>query len=185
MRFRPSGGFGQNQKPDRSALQARAEATSEKKPDSLFERARHEQEIERAENIAAGLPPEGRRRGPRRRQEPWQHEPGGRGKRGAFRKPHLETPPEVEEEKYEPVPCRAPPAGWWSTLNRPRPKSSRKVQRLIKPEAKTHKELIINAESLETPRRPGRARQAGGIHHRAHHGGAPGGQHLQRQGPEP
>ncbi len=58
MRFRPSGGFNQNQKTDRSALQARAEATGETKPDSVFERARHEQEIERAENIAAGLPPE-------------------------------------------------------------------------------------------------------------------------------
>src|SRR5208283_1895934 len=36
MRFRPSGGF--NQKPDRSATEARAEATGEKKPEGLFER---------------------------------------------------------------------------------------------------------------------------------------------------
>src|SRR5277367_3012256 len=91
MRFRPSGGFNQNQKTDRSALQARAEATGDKKPDGVFERARHEQEIQRAENIAAGLPPEAA-------PVPEGEAPGGqegRGRRGAFRKPHMDTPPEV------------------------------------------------------------------------------------------
>src|ERR1700722_2312222 len=90
MRFRPSGGLNQNQnqKPDRSALQARADATAEKKPDGVFERARHEQEIERAENIAAGLPPE-------TPSAPAAEPAGGqeqdtRGRRGAFRKPHLD-----------------------------------------------------------------------------------------------
>lgn len=145
MRFRPSGGFNQNQKPDRSALQARADATSEKKPDSVFERARHEQEIERAENIAAGLPPEAP---PAPAAEP-SGEQEGRGKRGAFRKPHLETPPEVEEEKYEPVSLQPPPGGLVDRVKSAATKVMRKVQRLIKPEAKTHKELIINAESLE------------------------------------
>jgi len=145
MRFRPSGGFNQNQKPDRSALQARADATSEKKPDSLFERARHEQEIERAENLAAGLPPEAP-------PAPAAQPSGGqeeRGKKGAFRKPHLETPPEVEEENYEPVPLQTPPGGLVDRVKSAASKVMRKVQRLIKPEAKTHKELIINAESLE------------------------------------
>jgi ribonuclease G len=169
MRFRPSGGFNQNQKTDRSALQARAEATSEKKPDSLFERARHEQEIERAENIAAGLPPEappaaaaepsggqegreGERKeyGPEdRRSDIQEGREGGRGKRGAFRKPHLETPPEVEEENYEPVSLQTPSGGLVERVKSAATKVMRKVQRLIKPEAKTHKELIINAESLE------------------------------------
>src|SRR5208283_1640641 len=97
----------QNQKTDRSALQARADATTEKKPDGVFERARHEQEIERAENIAAGLPPETPvtpAAEPVEEQDP-------RAKKGAFRKPHLETPPEVEEEKFEPVPIEPPPTG--------------------------------------------------------------------------
>src|SRR5271170_2309553 len=109
MRFRPSGGFNQNQnqKTDRSALQARADATGEKKPGGVFERARHEQEIERAENIAAGLPPEAP---PTPAGEP-AGEQEGRGRRGAFRKPHLETPPEVVEEKYEPVPLETPSTG--------------------------------------------------------------------------
>jgi ribonuclease G len=147
MRFRPSGGFNQNQnqKTDRSAIQARAEATSEKKPDGVFERARHEQEIERAENIAAGLPPEATP-APAVEQAAG---PEGQGKRGAFRKPHMDTPPEVEEEKYEPVPLQSQPSGLVDRLKTAAHKVIRKVQRAIKPEVKTHKELIINAESLE------------------------------------
>ena len=61
MRFRPSGGLGQaSQKPDRDATEARADATAggTGAPEKVYER-RHAHEIERAENIAAGLPPEG------------------------------------------------------------------------------------------------------------------------------
>ena len=103
MRFRPSGGF--NQKPDRSADEARAEATGEKRPRRIFERGRHDEEIERAENIAAGLPP-GRRRPAAAGGRPHANPP--REQRGAFRKPHLDTPAEVEEEKFEPVPVAEP-----------------------------------------------------------------------------
>jgi len=81
MRFRPSGGL--NQKPDRNATEARAEATGDKKAEGVFERSRHDEEIARAENIAAGLPPEG---------EPTSETEGAperspREKRGSFRKP--------------------------------------------------------------------------------------------------
>ena len=60
MRFRPSGGLGHtSQKPDREATEARAEVVGGTgTPEKVYER-RHAQEIERAENIAAGLPPEG------------------------------------------------------------------------------------------------------------------------------
>jgi ribonuclease G len=142
MRFRPSGGFNQNQnqKPDRSATEARAEATGEKKTEGLFERARHDEEIARAENIAAGLPPEGEPRPEGEGAPP----PERRDRRGAFRKPNLETPAEVSEEKYEPVPLKSQP-----------PTLMEKVKKVIKKflpkkEEKTHKEIIINAESLET-----------------------------------
>ena len=140
MRFRPSGGF--NQKPDRSATEARAEATGEKKPEGVFDRSRQDEEIARSENIAAGLPPEG---------EPFkeaaQAAPQGgerRDRRGAFRKPNLETPAEVSEEKYEPVPLKSQPP----TLIDKFKKAIKKL--LPKKEEKTHKEIIINAESLET-----------------------------------
>jgi ribonuclease G len=138
MRFRPSGGF--NQKPDRHATEARAEATGEKKPDALFERSKHDEEIARAENIAAGLPPEGE---PRREAEGGRAS-GPREKRGAFRRPNLETPEEVAEEKFEPVALQSKPP----TLIDKFKKAIKKL--LPKQEEKDHKEIIINAESLET-----------------------------------
>ena len=60
MRFRPKGGLGQTpQKTDREAIQARAEVVSEQGgAERVFEK-RHAHEIERAENLAAGLPPQG------------------------------------------------------------------------------------------------------------------------------
>ena len=139
MRFRPSGGF--NQKPDRSATEARAEATGEKKPDGVFERARHDEEIARSENIAAGLPPEGE---PRPAAAEGAPEPDRRERRGAFRKPNLETPAEVSEDKYEPVPLKTQPPTFME-------KVKKVIKKLLpKKEDKTHKEIIINAESLET-----------------------------------
>ena len=62
MRFRPSGGLGHGQQPknDKEATQARAEAVGEVVGgvERVYEK-RHQNEIERAENVAAGLPPEG------------------------------------------------------------------------------------------------------------------------------
>ena len=67
MRFKPKGGLGPNpQKTDRDATQARAEVVSEQGGDERVFEKRHTSEIERAENIAAGLPPAGRAAGTRR-----------------------------------------------------------------------------------------------------------------------
>src|ERR1700677_2375454 len=143
MRFRPSGGL--NQKPDRAASEARAEATGEKAPEAVFERPRHEDEIERAQNTAAGLPPEGEA-APAAEASPRE----ARDRRGAFRKPHLDTPAEVSEDKFEPVSVESQPPGLMGTIKHAANKVIRKVQRFIKPEVKIHKEIIINAESLET-----------------------------------
>ena len=46
-------------KTDRDATQARAEVVAEQGGDERLFEKRHAQEIERAENIAAGLPPQG------------------------------------------------------------------------------------------------------------------------------
>jgi ribonuclease G len=151
MRFRPSGGLNQNQKPDRSAQQARAEATGDKKPESVFERGRHDDEIDRAENVAAGLPPEAAPPPQAEQEKEKEKEKDERGdKRRAFRKPHMDTPEEVQEEKFEPVTIQPPSQGFVDSLKHAADKVIRKVQRFIKPEEKTHKELVINAESLET-----------------------------------
>jgi len=138
MRFRPSGGLGHvQQRPDREALQARAEATGEHAAqDKVYER-RHAHEIERAENIAAGLPPEG--------------VPAPAPTKRDFRQPHLETPAQVQEEKsYEPVPVPDQPRGIVDSIRAVATTLVKKVQRLIKPIKRIQKEVIINAETLET-----------------------------------
>jgi ribonuclease G len=144
MRFRPSSGLNPNpNRPDREATEARAEVIGDKAAqDKVYDRGRHAQEIERAENIAAGLPPEGL---------PPAGEQGKPGSERAFREPNLATPAEVQEEKpFEPVPVAERPQGIVETIRAAATTVLKRVQRLIKPVKRTHKEVIINAESLET-----------------------------------
>jgi ribonuclease G len=145
MRFRPQKGLNPNpNRPDREASEARAEVVGEQVPnDKVYDRARHAQEIERAENIAAGLPPEGAP--PSATDEPME------AARGGFREPNLQTPAEVQEEKpYEPVSIAQRPQGIVGSIRAAANNVLKKVQRFIKPVKRTHKEVIINAESLET-----------------------------------
>jgi ribonuclease G len=138
MRFRPSGGVHGNIKrgPDRAAQDARAEAIGAKSGDENIYDRRFQKEVERAENVAAGLPP-----------EETVAEPGKKD----FRQPHLDTPAEVKEEAYQPVELKdQPPQGIVEAIKAAANKVIRKVQRLIKPRPKSHKEVIINSESLET-----------------------------------
>jgi len=141
MRFRPSRGVHPNIKrgPDRAAQDARAEAIGAKSGDeNIYDKNKFQKEIERAENVAAGLPPEG---------APAEAEHGKKD----FREPHMDTPAEVKEETYQPVELKDPPAqGIVQAIKAAATKVIRKVQRLIKPKQKSHKEVIINSESLET-----------------------------------
>ncbi|PYK99131.1 MAG: ribonuclease E/G, partial [Verrucomicrobia bacterium] len=134
------------QRADRAASEARAEALGEKPSDeSVFDRARHEREIHRAENIAAGLPADA----PAPGHAPETGEPRKRD----FREPDLAIPAEVREEEsgYQPVQVKEqPPQGIVDAIKVVATKVIKKVQRLIKPVKKLHKEVIINAESLET-----------------------------------
>ena len=142
MRFRPSGGLGHGQQhPEREASQARAEAVGgPPTPEKVYEH-RHAHEIERSENIAAGLPPEGFPK----------ETPEAQGRKGNFREPHFDTPAEVQEGKpFEPVPVKEPPRGIVESIRAAATTLVKKVQRLIKPVKKAHKEVIINAETLET-----------------------------------
>ncbi|HKS36521.1 MAG TPA: Rne/Rng family ribonuclease [Verrucomicrobiae bacterium] len=145
-RFRPSGGMSQNvQRPDRAASEARAEALGKKPGDeSVFDRGRHEREIQRAENLAAGLPADA----PVESGAPAAADQ----KKRDFREPDFAIPAEVKEDStYEPVPVKeAPPQGIVDTIKVVANKVIRKVQRFMKPVKKIHKEVVINAESLET-----------------------------------
>jgi ribonuclease G len=146
MRFKPKGGLAPNpQKTDRDATQARAEVVAEQGGDERLFEKRHIQEIERAENIAAGLPPQG---APPEPVAPHQHQHDVEKK--DFREPHLETPAEVQEEKFEPVLIKEQPKGLVESIKSVASNLVKKVQRLIRPEKKIHKEVIINAETLET-----------------------------------
>jgi ribonuclease G len=159
MRFRPSGGGGgkaQGQRDTRAANEARQDALTDQPStpsEEVFD-ARHDKEIERAENVAAGLPPD-------TRPEDIEGEDVNRG----FRQPHLDTPELVEEEpddvtaaadapeeqeEFKPVPVPDKPQGLLDSIRFAADKVIRRVQRLVKPVKRTHKEVIINAESLET-----------------------------------
>src|SRR5580700_8786229 len=145
MRFRPASGLNPNpHRTDREAIEARAEVVGDHAPQDKVYDKRHAQEIERSENIAAGLPPEGT-------PAPAAESKTGDASKRGFREPNLATPAEVQEEKpFEPVHVPQKPQGIVETIKAAANTVIKKVHRLIKPVKRTHKEVIINAESLET-----------------------------------
>jgi ribonuclease G len=137
MRFKPKGGLNPaHQKTDREAVEARADVVSEQGGNERLFEKRHQNEIERAENIAAGLPPEGKPPVP---AEPAAH----------VHAPDTSAAP-VAEDKFEPVKIVEAPKGFIDTIKSAASNLVKRVQRLIRPEKKTHKEVVINAETLET-----------------------------------
>jgi ribonuclease G len=133
MRFRPSGGIGQvSKKDEKEANQARAEVVGgEQSTEKLFEQ-RHKHEIERAENIAAGLPPDGR----------VKPEPAP-----AAQAPE---PPPQPEKPFAPIPVQEPAKPILDRIADSVTNLVKKVKNLVRPEKRTHKEVIINSETLET-----------------------------------
>lgn len=140
MRFRPS-----NDARRRLATEARIDATTDSTAgnEKLFDKSR-QSEIERAENVAAGLPAE------TQAPETATTSEGGQGGKKDFREPHLDTPAEVQEDQYKPVEIKEQPQGFFDTIKMVATKMVKKVQRLIKPVKHINKEVIINAEALET-----------------------------------
>ena len=132
MRFRPKGGLGPNpQKPDREAVQARADVLSEQGGNEHVFEKRHTYEIERAENIAAGLPPQG------------APPPAAEPVKPASVTATVAAP--VAEEQFEPVKITAPPKGLIETIKTAADNLVKKVQRLIRKEKILCKEVVINA----------------------------------------
>ena len=114
--------------------------------------SRHAQEIERAENIAAGLPPEGARRNSERTPD---------DKSANFREPNLANARRGAGRKtFEPVHVNEQPKGIVESIRAAATNLVKKVQRLIKPVKRIHKEVVINAETLETRVGVSRRRQA-------------------------
>ena len=161
MRFRPTGGLNKqrNRKGDRAAAKARAVAIGAKEQDDepVFE-ARHAREIQRAENLAAGVPPDTTDAELKEQLEEKQHEGEGKkekaadkskgGRRGNRR--GQRSKPEAEEE-FSPVPVPdQKPKGIVNSLRVAADNVITKVKRIIRPIQRSHKELVINSESLET-----------------------------------
>ncbi len=141
MRFRPPGGIS-TPKNDKGAQEARAHVIGEKVggTEPVYE-GRHESEIERAQNVASGLPPDGTPKAAPNVQEPKHKHPA----------PRTPPPPRVPDQPYEPVTIKEQePQGIVESIKSLANKVIQKVQRLFKPKKQSHKEIVINAESLET-----------------------------------
>lgn len=136
MRFRPTGGIGSPKTNPAKAEPSPSPTANEE----VFDTDTHVLEIERAQNLAAGLPP-----------DPAPVEPEEPEYKKDFREPNLETPADVGSEPFTPVSVPdAHPDGVVEALRMTMSRVVRKVHRLIKPVKRIHKEVVINAESLET-----------------------------------
>jgi ribonuclease G len=68
-----------------------------------------------------------------------------------FREPNMQTPAQVQEEKpFAPVAVKEQPKGIVDSIKIAATNLVKKVQKLIRPVKKIHKEVVINAETLET-----------------------------------
>jgi len=157
MRFRPPGGIS-----NPKAAAARSEAIGDKTAnEEVFDQRQHNLEIEKAENLAAGLPAEtappenGQDTGPDREFREPNFEAAERhpeeAHHDAEHRGHEERD-ERDERDDEFAPVKVPdlrPEGIVETIRAAADKVMRRVQRLIKPVHRIHKEVIINAESLE------------------------------------
>jgi ribonuclease G len=148
QRFRPSGGLGQP-KHTKEASEARAAAIGEKTGEEhVFQAERHEREIIRAENVAAGLPPEG---------APATDDAAAHDKKHEFRELRTDVEQATEAEEAggggggAHVEVETPPQpGLIGAIKHVTQKIIQKVTRLIRPKQKSNKDVLINAESLET-----------------------------------
>ncbi len=149
MRFKPARGMG-SPNPDRSATAARLDAIVNKPiEERVFDIRRHESEIQRAENRAAGLP-EDTQDSPERNVSP-------AGRDQSFRSPDFSRSADASHDAETPDPTAAAakpkpaaPKGFIEKARAAVKEVVRKVRRLIDPEPKMVKEVIINSEPLET-----------------------------------
>ena len=158
MRFRPSGGLGKQKKrrPHQAAAQARAIAVGKAEPhdDPVFDQSRHAREIQRAENIAAGMPPDAADAGSQKQDSKTFADKEAKKKirKKRNRPPRPRNRKESKEEApFAPVPIQEErPKGIVGSLRAAADTVISKVKEIIRPESRIHKELIINSESLET-----------------------------------
>ena len=144
--FKPSGG--RNRRPDRTSLRARANVETIQTPqDEIYDTRQHLSEIVRAENKAHGLPPD-------------TDLESAKGQRQLTNEPvdgetpaQEESPQQDGQHPAEFVPVELPEEPAESVkekVQRSAKKFVSKVKGVFRPIQHTHKEILINAESLET-----------------------------------
>ena len=149
MRFKPSGGF--NRRPSRSGIKARADVESVKTAqDEIYNTRVHENEIVRSENKAHGLSPNADLESAKAQRQMNNKEAGVAERRS--RKRNSGSNAESESKKtFEPVHLPEEPAkSVTEKINRAAKKFYSKVKGVFRPIQHSHKEVLINAESLET-----------------------------------
>lgn len=144
MRFRPNAGLNKqrNRKTEREAAKARAIAVGTKEHDEepIFDRKRA-REIQRSENLAAGLPPS---MSDAEIREHKTNQDDRLPRRGRRPKPEPATP-------FKPVPVPdEKPQGIVNSIRAAANHVIHKVKRIIRPIQHSHKELVVNSEPLET-----------------------------------
>ncbi|MBM3845076.1 MAG: Rne/Rng family ribonuclease [Verrucomicrobia bacterium] len=134
MHFKPKQQQGGHRPQERStAAQAKDAAATLGGSEPVYDRGRYAREIERSENIAAGLPPEGLPAAPKA-STPEAALPPAPPPEAPYVPPHVPDPQ---------------PDGIIASIKAAAGRVFNAVARLIKPKQRSHKEVIINAESLE------------------------------------
>ena len=149
MRFKPSGGL--NRRTDRSGLKARANVeTIETPQDEIYNTKQHEREIVRAENQAHGLPPDTDTDSAKAQRQLSNEENGNGGTKPKGRRSRGKKGQKGEGD-FTPVDLPQEPAKSVSEkIQRTAKKFVSKVKGIFQPIQHSHKEILVNAESLET-----------------------------------
>tara|TARA_B100000609_G_scaffold196366_1_gene191708 strand:+ start:5298 stop:7319 length:2022 start_codon:yes stop_codon:yes gene_type:complete len=149
MRFKPSGGL--NRRPDRSGLKARENVeTIETPQDEIYNTKQHEKEIVRAENQAHGLPPDTDTDSAKAQRQLSNEENGNGGPKPKGRRSRGKKG-QAGDGDFTPVDLPEEPAKSVSEkIQRTAKKFVSKVKGIFRPIQHSHKEILVNAESLET-----------------------------------
>ncbi|MDD9867559.1 MAG: ribonuclease E/G, partial [Verrucomicrobiales bacterium] len=149
MRFKPSGGL--NRRPDRSGLKARATVETVETPqDEIYDTKQHEKEIVRAENKAHGLPPDTDTDSAKAQRQLSNEENGNGGPKPKGRRSRGKKGQKGDGD-FTPVDLPEEPAKSVSEkIQRTAKKFVSKVKGIFRPIQHSHKEILVNAESLET-----------------------------------
>ena len=148
MRFKPSGGF--NRRSNRTGVKARADVETVKTTqDEIYNTREHESEIVRSENKAHGLPPNADLESAKAQRQMINEEGVSLYERQNGKKAKRKNI--SDKDSFEPVKLPEEPVkSVTGKIQRVAKKIYGKVKGVFRPIQHSHKEVLINAESLET-----------------------------------